>query len=286
MKVRNKLTPYPILSSYGDDYRESYFETKIEVFCQFGEVVIDVNFSLKDDGIQTLIENGKAVFTAHVECPSTSFRVKYETVENSLSIKLSTNKLNDIIEVCTFIVVKEEIKAYANPNFHYDYLGNQFDLDKGNILAIGTGKRINIIKNNDDLEKLPSIIKIQKKKDVKTGAISVDTDDSHYILIGIYEGIIDSYYSLGRSKYKNTVLSLVLLPAMELVLLRMRDAEEDEKEKKWFQVIAGLLEQNGIQIENLDINNRENSVLTVAQKIFEDPIARSFEELETASMEE
>ena len=284
MKIKNKLTPYPILSLYNDDYLNSSFEVDIEVECKFSELLVDVKFKLNDLGLNQLILDGLAVYAVHVECPTTSFRKKYDTNQTELSFRITTDNLKEKVEICCYIVACSDILNYYNNNFHSDYDGIYFNIEKGNILAIGTGKDVTIIKNNDDLENLPSIIKICPIKDLKKGTISVDTDDSNYILVGIYEGIIEKYYELGKNKYKNTIMTLILLPVIELVLLRMKDADEEEKEKKWYKVIENLLNQNGIEVEDLDIQNKEKSVLAIAQNIFADPISRSFEELERTSL--
>ena len=49
----------------------------------------------------------------------------------------------------------------------------------------------------------------------------------------------------------------------------------------WFQVIESMLESNGFELENLNIENE--SLLSICQSIFADPIARSFKELEKSS---
>lgn len=284
MKIKNKLTPYPILSLYNDDYLNSSFEVDINVECKFNELLVDAKFKLNNSDLKQLILDGLAVYTLHIECPMTSFRKKYDTDQTELSFKIATDNLKEKVEICSYIVACDDILNYSNKNFHSDYDGVCFNIEKGNILAIGTGKDVTIIKNNDDLENLPSIIKICPMKDLKKGTISVDTDDSNYILVGVYEGIIEKYYELGKSKYKNTVMTLILLPVIELVLLRMKYSDEDEKEKKWYRVIENLLNQNGIEVEDLDIQNKEKSVLAIAQDIFADPISRSFEELERMSL--
>lgn len=281
MKIKNKLTPYPILFAYNDDYTDSTFETEVNADTQFGEVFVTVKFKLLNEGLQKLISDNTACFAIHIECPSTSFRTKFESYESEVTYKLDSNNLQDKIEVCTFIVAKKDIISYSNEKFHSDYNEYTFDLEKGNILAIGFGKEFTLLKNNDDLENLPSIIKVCKKSDIKNGAISVDTDNPDSILIGIHESIYDLYYSLGKNKFKDTILSLVLLPAIVTVLTRMKFAEEDEKEKKWYKVIENLLNVNNIEVEDLDLQNKEKSILAIAQMIFSDSITRSFKELNT-----
>lgn len=285
MKVKNKLTPYPILFAYNDNYIDSSFDVDINAFCKFGEIYITINFKLNNKGLQKLIDDNKACFTSHIECPSTSYRIKTESNETSITIKLDSNDLKDKVEVCTFITALTDIKSYKNDNFHSDYQGYDFNIYKGNVLAIGIGKELTISKNNNEIENLPSIIKIYKKSDIKSGAISVDTDNSDYILVGIFEGLYNKYYTLGKNKYKDTILSLVLLPAIIVVLTRMFYADNDEKEKKWYRIIEGLLNENEIQVEDLDIQNKDTSVLAVAQMIFSNPISRSFCELENVEEE-
>ena len=67
MKIKNKLTPYPILSRYNNDYIDSSFETVISANCIFSEIVINIDVNLVNEGLEELIDNEQAGYIMHIE---------------------------------------------------------------------------------------------------------------------------------------------------------------------------------------------------------------------------
>lgn len=74
MRIKNRLSPYPILDDFGDDYIDSSFDVEYEVNTQFREIYGKLSFKLNNDDIQKLILEEKAEFLVHVECPTTCYR--------------------------------------------------------------------------------------------------------------------------------------------------------------------------------------------------------------------
>ena len=148
------------------------------------------------------------------------------------------------------------------------------------IIAIGTAKDYEIKKDDRDFESLPSILRIVKSEDRRKGALSVNTDNDEYVIIGLSEETFKLYANLGKSSFKATAFSLVLLPALIVIIQRMCDSKDDTavNSMHWFKVIENLLNNNGIHLNDISIDN--DSLLSTCQKIFADPIDRSFKELE------
>ena len=72
----------------------------------------------------------------------------------------------------------------------------------------------------------------------------------------------------------------MLLPALIVIIQRMCDSKDDTavNSMHWFKVIENLLNNNGIHLNDISMDN--DSLLSTCQKIFADPIDRSFKELE------
>ena len=104
MRVKSRLSPYPILDNYGDDYVNSSFDAEYEMTTQFSEIYAKIRFHLENKEIEELIKNEKAQYLVHVECPSTCFRMKFSSTENEIEFKLSSVNLAKILEIRTFIV--------------------------------------------------------------------------------------------------------------------------------------------------------------------------------------
>lgn len=283
MRIKNRLSPYPILNNYGDDYVQSSFNAEYEVTTQFTEVYGKITFDLDNSEILALISAGCAEYLVHIECPSTCYRTKISSTDTEIEFKLSSVNLAKVIEIRTFIVLTKDVDSFTSEKFHPDYAGQKFNLSKHQIIGIGTAKNYNVYKDERDLESLPSVLQIVKMKDKKKGSFSVDTDNDNHIMIGLVDEVYDLYANLGKTTFKSTSFSLILLPALVIVLQRMHENRDDEdfKSRHWFQVINTMLENNNYRLEDVKIEN--DSLLTVCQSIFADPVNRSFIELESCS---
>ncbi len=283
MRIKSRLSPYPILDNYGDDYLKSSFTCDFEVVTQFTEVIGKVKFNLCNKEIEALIEKGMAEYLVHIECPSTCYREKISTVEKEVEFKANSTKLAKVIEIRTFIVLKQDVVGYMSEDFHPDYSGQSFNLSAHQIIAIGTAMDFKIKQDDRDLESLPSVLKIVKMSSNKNGSLSVNTDNDDYVLVGLYDEVFELYARLGKSTFKETSFSLVLFPALIIILQRMRENKNDDdfKSRRWFQVINNLLEKNGYKLDDVKIEN--DTMLKICQAMFADPLSRGFKELDFCS---
>ena len=289
MKLRNSLTPYPILCSFNDDYRDSNFTADIQCGYTRDKIIIKVAFHLKNEELKKLIQEEKAFCLVHIESPQTSFRKRVDTTEDQLTISLDKDDLSDSIEICTFIVAAEDIENYHNSLFNAIDEDLHISLTKGNIMAIGTSKEILLERKNQEMRDADSLIKIIRNAKGKKASIYVDTDSSDCILLGMDESLIDSYWKLGKQKYREVLFSMLFLPAMIVVLTRMKeDSLSDEssgfEDKKWYIAIMDLLDKAGYSLENL--SEEDNSILEAAQVIFKNPIKMAMNALEANDVEE
>ncbi len=283
MRIKDRLSPYPILDNRGDDYIDSSFIVEYEVGTQFTEVKGKLKFNLDNEDIQRLIDEDVAEFTAHIECPSTCYREVESTTGNEIEFSIDSTMLAKTIEIRTFIVLKKAVSNFYSSKFHPDYEGQQFELMPHQIIAIGTAMDYNIEKDERDLDELPSVIQVKKMSDKSKGTMTVNTDSDERIIIGLYEETYELYARLGKTTFRTTAFSLVLLPAMIIIIQRMCDGidDDDMNTRHWYQVIRTLLEKNGYQLEHISSDN--DSLLKVCQAVFADPVARSFKELEASS---
>lgn len=283
MRIKNRLNSYPILDNYGDDYIDSSFDVQYETSLQFSELTVKMTFILRNKEMESLICMGKANFTAHFECPSTCFRKVLTSIETEVEYRINVADISKVIEIRTFIILTEDIDDFLSDKFHPDYQNQSFDLKKNQIIAIGTAKNFIVKKDDTDLETFPSILKIVKIEDKKKGTLSVNTDSDDHVIVGLSKDTYDLYARLGKSAFKSSAFCLVLLPALIVVLQRMCIYKEDDSVSSmhWYKVIEQILDNNGLSINDLSIEN--DSLLTIGQSIFMDPIERSFKELDAKS---
>ena len=283
MRIKNRLSPYPILDNYSDDYIHSSFTAEYDVRTQFSEVYGHIVFSLENEEIEKLISDGKAEYLVHIECPATCFRATRTTTGKEVEFKISSTNLAKVIEVRTFVVLNQDIKGFSSKDFHPDYTNQEFDLLAHQILAIGTAQDFNIENDEKDLDSLPSVLQIVKLDNDNKGSMTINTDNDNLVLIGLAKDVYEKYANLGKTTFKATAFTLVLFPALVVILQRMHDNKDDDdfSSRHWFQVINTMLENNGFNLEDVKLEN--DSLLTVCQSIFADPICRSFTELDSCS---
>lgn len=283
MRIKNRLTPYPILNNYSDDYVGVKFSAVLELTTQFSEIKGSLSFTLDDMAILDLIHKNKASYVVHIESPSTCFRKKIISYDREIEFAIKTSEVANQLEIRTFVVLNEDIKEFYSDAFHPDYTGQKFDLSAHQIIAIGTAINYDIERDDKDLEELPSVLQIMKIKDSKKGTVSVNTDDDKKIIIGLTEEVYDLYANLGRTTFKSTAFGLIIYPAMIVILERMQKNKDDSdmNSRHWFITINNILEKNGFKLDDLSIEN--DSLLSVCQAMFSNPIKRSFDELEKCS---
>lgn len=289
MKLRNSLTPYPILCAYNDDYRDSSFKADIQCSYSAEKVKLIVTFQLENEELEHLLSEGKVKYLVHVESPKISFRKEYETIEKQIQIILDKDAVTDSIQVCTFIVANENMQDYHNALFNELDTGLHISLARGNTIAIGPAKELFLEKNSKELCDAESLIKIVKNAKDKKASLYVNTDEEEYILIGIDAALYDLYWKLGKRKYKEVIFSLVLLPAFITILTRMKkDNESDEDSqfegKEWYTAILDLLDQADYSLD--DLKEEDNSILEAVQVIFRNPIKKALNALDANDGEE
>ena len=279
MKLRNSLTPYPVLASYRDDYVRSQFQAEVTSIQEFGNLRVNIGFTLVEPELQLLIDVGEAEYAIHIECPSTSFRKCDRTSSDVYSVSLDGNSVSDVIEICTFIIASKDIKGFRSPNFHPDYESLSFDVDAGGILAIGGSVAIKV-DNEEDLARHSSIINVAKAGSSQRDAMAVNTDSDN-VLISLRPELYDIYASYGDGSDSSLFFSLVILPALQAVLTRMTLVGEGDidAEREWFKSIVEILKRNNISLADIDNYSEDKSALAIAQKLLGQPLENSIKRL-------
>ena len=112
MEIKAKLYPYPVLSSYSNDYRNSAFETKIEVIHEGNEWRVEFFAELTSESLLSCIRNGAAKYVYHLECAQTGFRFVIQTDRVRETYTLPNDSVNGTLEICPLVVAVEDIPAY------------------------------------------------------------------------------------------------------------------------------------------------------------------------------
>lgn len=270
MKLKADLFPYPVLSRELDDYVESDFYTELE-YSQISpsNVTITINFSLDNDMLTKLIQEGKACYAVHLEGVSSSFRKLYKLNlnESSIAINLNSDFVSRKIEVNTMIIANQDFESYYNEKFNPNYYGTNFSVNKvykGDILAFDTMVELLIDFSNKENPNTKSMIRIAARDQQY---MSVDSD-GEIIQVYLPKKAHTAYTNLSNSNEvkKNMLLVTIVLPALSYVINQIKH-DEVEKDREWFMALKELL---------LKMNYNSNSIKTadslkVAQELLDLP---------------
>lgn len=281
MKIRDSyLYPYPVLSSFSEDYINSIFDVNYTIREKgFKTQILVANFILDDKVIEELILEDKASMILHVECPRTTLRKAYrlEKHQRNIEIIIDDKIMMQRLDVTGIVVLNQDMNTYKNNNINPLFFGENYEiknLDKGNIIAVSLTQEVDLPYNEDDFENVSSVIKVGLSKD----DLMIVEMDGDIIIIKLPEEQYNQYYRLSDTEYSNIVMTSTILPSLIYILDRMSSKENPiDTELIWYKVIEGKLKIKEIMVD--DINETYSSI-ELAQMILEDPLERALGDLE------
>ena len=274
MDIRYKLYPYPILSDAADDYRNSQLIFEVQQKLGIREIILKIYVELKNEGLLDLVRMDRAEFVVHIECPYTSYREALKFQDTEYVRKIPEKNLNGKVSVCAFLVAKVNIKNYINKDWNEAYKGLAFDLERGSILAIGGQYDLHVLKEMDNLAKVPSIFTICRSAADNEEEMKIDIAD-HKIAITLSSEGFQNYKLLTAMPGLLPVLhSMLILPALIYVFETLfREGIEDFETRRWFRVIEKTLKKDKIVLNEDTLNNIPSYEL--AQKLLDLPIQKA-----------
>lgn len=291
MKPKKHLTAYPVLAETDGNYIDSKFIIKKEekTFGQssLGRMNFDCRLETDDQGLLELISQGKACYVVHIECPLLAFREVYKSGSGRFEIAIDTDKLANKVEFSSFIVAVEDIEGYTNKNFE-EFFRNKIEgyhVQRGGVLAIGSSFEIDLSRNGKIPKKMVDIIVIQEETKPGKKGYSLLLDNNK-IIIQVSKKVKDAYATYGRC-YLHTVLSSLLVPAMQEILWTMKEETASYEGYHWYGVIKRALDDYGVNIEQMTMQTFQNpsaedkkkSIPEIAQAIFKYPLDNCMVEL-------
>lgn len=285
MDIRRKLFPHPVLSSFTDDYEDSSFIVEIKVVEDINEIEFHFDITLNNDELDFLIEQDKAEFVFHIECSQTSFREIVKTSDKTKVKRIPESKINGRISICPFIIVEETIEDYTNISFNDDYEGLVFHIDRGGILAIGNQFNIDIIKETDDLAKIPSVFSILRRDTDEDLGMEIEIDGDK-IKLWLHHEAFNNYKNIANIPVFQPILhSALILPALIYSFETLKYSGIEEYESyRWFRAIEHTLNKSEIELNQELLENKPSYEL--AQKILSSPISRGLKAIMNMGMEE
>lgn len=296
MKQRiDKVLPYPLLAEYTDDYENSSFIQKIKTSIYGSNLMLNLDCELNDDGIQSLISEGKACVVYHIECSHTGYRkiLKATASDFKIASQIPFKCLHGDVEINTFVIAEQKIEGYKNSHFNQDYEGLAFNIDAGCRIAEAKLYTVSIpLKLTDFVEdNNPYVVVIPKNDDSdQKPSINLDTPK---IQVLVPKKASQNYAVLqGTAGMRDVLYSMFLVPAVFQGLLAIKGTKGNDenleamKSLLWVQSMEDELK--GKFNKSLeDIQNSENEPLyELADSMLGNPLVSGTEYLMKAGNSE
>lgn len=268
MKVNTKSFPHPVLGNEDDVGGEFKVHFKYEL--SKAAVILNPSFVLKNKAIEELLKKGKASFITEVQCKSTFFRESFADRQGNPKFTIPASRLRERVTVGFYVCADAEISDYAPTDPHPDYDGAKFDLEPGDVLAVGGDSSFNADKTFDPLRPPVSSFMSIREGLKHEGPVEVDyTDDK--IAVVLSKSDWHNYMSVRGQKTTEGVLhASVVLPVLIDAVHQVKQQISDYEDANWYVRIQAILEARGL-------NNK--TPFEIAQKILENPINRGFKSL-------
>ena len=278
MKLRpNKGFPYPVLSPYTDDYTEGMFDSEITGDIHGFDFVIRFNATLTDEVMSNLLKEHKVELVYHIECSQTGYRDVHIAKDFIDEIKIPLKKLRGNVEVNSFIVAKENIENYTNPNLDEDYQDITISIRSGFMMAEGVQTDLPIKrKYTDFIENNNPFVAIVPVDDKEANTMSINILKDKITVI-VPKKIATNYNVAQQSYKKRFVLyCMFLVPAIYRGLIFFKTATDVELsmmgDKLWVQSLEELLKSR-FKLSIEDIKDKDESDLyDLAQEIMNCPL--------------
>ena len=295
--MRNKGIdfPHPVLNEYTSDYLESAFS--IEVLSQSdngADLVIEIDCTLKSDGLLALLNSDKARAILRIMCHRTSYRRSVSIkVNDKTLITIPKSRIVDKFSMQAMIVANEELTNFSLAEFNPDLFANTvFSLRKGDVLADEPGIWVRL----DTLVE-PNVggivqVKCGEPNSPIKANFPQETDESletsGYIYITLPEELYKTYHKLSHKKYLKTgverfLQASVVLPALVEGVSRLRFEESTEdsgtqyRHTIWGESIYAGLAKRGIT----SLDGEPKSDYELANLLLGDVISDSISNLMT-----
>lgn len=284
MRLRNDVfASYPIIQEDNIDFKTKIFTaniTMVESRTNARMAVFHVDCSLTNQYIKDLINKGKAKIYVHCECPVTSFRINYPISKLSDDIIVPSAFIMKSLELNVFICLEEDIDNYNSPDFSDEFEGFIFNLKKGQIIGKSHTFIADIVKSGSDFQNWPSVITIMRATDNEDTKLNVQYDDDK-IIIYLNAENYDIYSNFSSKEIKNTLIRLVVFPAIIEVLCGVKSEEDSElyTEKNWYKVVETQLKSLDPNFNDLQSYLLNRTPLEIANILFKDSLNQSFQEI-------
>ena len=237
----NMNYPYPVIRTSEEDYCSTVFKGELVVNLQPDGYLVRPAFEINNAGIASLIEEGKLTYAVEIQSPATWYR-KLFPVKGNKPIPLEPATIHERVELTPCIIATTSIPGFTNDDFEVEYQGMTFDINAGDVIAIGEIRTFDALYQDDIIKNGTSPVTIARSETAKE--ISCDFSGS-LIEITLPADQHDRYLECGYKpeKYKvlNAVLSIpVLVEAISIIAGDVNNPDHPStfESRAWYKTIV------------------------------------------------
>lgn len=207
----NMNYPYPLIRDHVEDYRNTVFTGALAVNLQPDGYLIRPDFKINNEEIETLIAEGKLAYAIEVQSPKTWYRKLFKITDNN-TIKLEPAVLHERVELTPCIIATTPINNFLNCDFEDEYQGIAFDINAGDVIAIGEKRRFDALYQDDVIKNGSSIVNISGDDEIKEIVCNFANNLIEIVLPeSQYKDYMDCGYDRAKYKTLNAILTIPVL---------------------------------------------------------------------------
>jgi len=269
MRVNSKSYPHPVLGNE-DDLGGIFQVAPFHYELKKDEVILNPTFNLKNATVDDLLKKGGASFVAEVECRSTFFRTSFSTRNTAERFAIPSKFLRERVTVGFYVCADQDIRGYKPAECHPDYEGASFDIEAGDVLAVGGYTSFIAEKNFDPLRPPVSSFMSIREGNHHEGPMQVDYETEKITII-LSKADWRNYMGVrGQKLAEGALHASIVFPVLVDAIHQMQSGNSDYGDMNWFGRLEAILDAKGL---------REKEPFESAQKILDRPATRGLQSL-------
>ncbi len=150
--------PYPMLRTKPIDYKNSIFTASIKKKIKNDGFSLNITYDVDNSEIKGLLNRKVLAYAIQLQCISTWYRDLHISDSEEQEIFIPSNLVHERVDLCPCIVANEKISNFTNSDFTEDFDGISYEINKGEVVAIGERQKFDAIYKNDIIKKGDPIV--------------------------------------------------------------------------------------------------------------------------------
>jgi hypothetical protein len=273
MNFSNISFPHPVLGINDDVLSEikKIDNDDIIIISTAENYEIKIQFKFNDRELKRLIREDKAEFICEVTCSNTLYREIVKNKSPEIELKIPRKQVKGKVEFIFILVAKEHIYSYSNTNFHSDFKGFVFDIEKGEMLAYFGEFSFDADLKYEKLKAVSSFMEVVPNEELIYTYVDLKKDKIEIQLpLETYNIFLSDLISQ-EVKFVPIFHSSIVLNALTIALYNL----DENREYLWAKVIDYRL-KNEKQFSQINYSDKENFP-DIAQMLLGNPFKRLLE---------